>query len=114
MKMDDGELHIGADLAAELVAGQFPERASLPISPVEPAGMVNMIFRVGCQYYVRLPRLRNGPGPGTGVSLAARLAPSDAAGTRAGCQGPAGEGFVRGVSAGHQFAGRFRVTNWTR
>ena len=34
MKMHDGELNIGADLAAELVAGQFPELAGLPISPV--------------------------------------------------------------------------------
>jgi hypothetical protein len=34
MKMHDGELNIGADLAAELVAGPFPELAGLPISPV--------------------------------------------------------------------------------
>ena len=34
MKMHDGELNIRADLAAELVAGQFPEQAGLPISPV--------------------------------------------------------------------------------
>ena len=34
MKMHDGELNIGADLAAELVAGQFPELASLPMRPV--------------------------------------------------------------------------------
>ena len=34
MKMHDGELNIGADLAAELVARQFPELAGLPISPV--------------------------------------------------------------------------------
>jgi hypothetical protein len=32
--MHDGELNIGADLAAGLEAGQFPELAGLPICPV--------------------------------------------------------------------------------
>jgi hypothetical protein len=50
MKMHHGELNIGADLAAELVAGQFPKLAGLRSVQFGSAGTANMIFRLGCQF----------------------------------------------------------------
>jgi aminoglycoside phosphotransferase (APT) family kinase protein len=50
---------ITADLAACLVAEQFPQWAGLPVRRVEPGGWDNVTFRLGADLSVRLP---SGPG----------------------------------------------------
>jgi aminoglycoside phosphotransferase (APT) family kinase protein len=50
---------ITAELAARLVAAQFPQWADLPVRPVEPGGWDNVTFRLGAGLSVRLP---SGPG----------------------------------------------------
>ena len=46
---------IDADLARRLVAAQFPEWAHLSLTPVEPGGWDNRVFRLGDGMSVRLP-----------------------------------------------------------
>ena len=46
---------ITADVAARLVAGQFPQWAHLPVVPVEINGWDNTTFRLGDELSVRLP-----------------------------------------------------------
>ena len=50
---------ITAELAARLVAAQFPQWAGLPVRRVEPGGWDNVTFRLGTGLSVRLP---SGPG----------------------------------------------------
>jgi aminoglycoside phosphotransferase (APT) family kinase protein len=58
MKMHEGELDIGAELAGRLVAAQFPRLAGLPVRAVQPTGTVNAIYRLGDDLCTRLPRVR--------------------------------------------------------
>lgn len=46
---------ITADVAARLIAGQFPQWAGLPVVPVELNGWDNTTFRLGEELSVRLP-----------------------------------------------------------
>jgi aminoglycoside phosphotransferase (APT) family kinase protein len=46
---------IDADLAARLIASQFPQWADLPVRPVELDGWDNRTFRLGDDMSVRLP-----------------------------------------------------------
>jgi len=46
---------ITADIAARLVAGQFPQWASLPVVPVKINGWDNTTFRLGDELSIRLP-----------------------------------------------------------
>jgi aminoglycoside phosphotransferase (APT) family kinase protein len=46
---------ITAEVAARLVAGQFPQWAGLSVVPVGLTGWDNITFRLGCQLLVRLP-----------------------------------------------------------
>jgi aminoglycoside phosphotransferase (APT) family kinase protein len=46
---------ITADLAALLIAAQFPHWAALPVRRVEPGGWDNVTFRLGADLSVRLP-----------------------------------------------------------
>jgi aminoglycoside phosphotransferase (APT) family kinase protein len=59
-RMHDDELEIDEPLLRELLRQQFPEWAELPLTPVEPAGTVNAMFRLGDSLSVRLAR-RDGP-----------------------------------------------------
>jgi aminoglycoside phosphotransferase (APT) family kinase protein len=56
MKMHRDELDIDDDLVARLVASQFPEWAALPLVPVEPSGTDHVMYRLGDERVVRLPR----------------------------------------------------------
>ncbi|AZK97690.1 MULTISPECIES: aminoglycoside phosphotransferase family protein [Streptomyces] len=47
---------IGAALARRLVDDQFPRWSGLPLAPVEPGGSDHVIFRLGGELSVRLPR----------------------------------------------------------
>ena len=51
---------IDAPLVRRLLRGQFPQWARLPVRPVESAGWDNVIYRLGPDLAVRLPRRRNG------------------------------------------------------
>ena len=55
--MHDGEAAIDARLVRQLLAGQFPDLAGLPVREVRSAGTVNAIYRLGDQLCARLPRL---------------------------------------------------------
>jgi hypothetical protein len=51
----DDRLEIDASLVARLIAGQFPQWAALPLTPVTPSGWDNRTFRLGDTLSVRLP-----------------------------------------------------------
>jgi aminoglycoside phosphotransferase (APT) family kinase protein len=46
---------IDASLVARLIAGQFPQWSGLPVTPVEPGGWDNRMFRLGEDLVARLP-----------------------------------------------------------
>ena len=56
-KMHDDELDIDLPLVHRLLANQFPQWASLPLTPVQSAGTDNALFRLGDDMVVRLPRI---------------------------------------------------------
>ena len=56
-KMHADEVDIDISLVARLLAGQFPQWADLPLSPVRSAGTDNAIYRLGNDLAVRLPRV---------------------------------------------------------
>lgn len=61
MRIHDGEVEIDAELVGRLVAEQFPHWAELPISWIATSGTVHVLFRLGDELCVRLPR-DGGPG----------------------------------------------------
>lgn len=75
-KLHAGEIDISTGLAARLIAGQFPQWAGLPIRPVTSAGTECVLYRLGDDMVIRLPRR---PGKSLGTILEqgvlTRLAP---------------------------------------
>lgn len=57
MRVHDDELDIDEPLVRGLLAEQFPEWARLPLARVEPEGTVNVIYRLGADKSLRLPRV---------------------------------------------------------
>ena len=57
MRVHEDELDIDEPLVRALLAEQFPEWAKLPLARVEPEGTVNVIYRLGVDKSVRLPRI---------------------------------------------------------
>src|SRR3954471_14384934 len=55
--MHRGEVAIDAPLVRRLVATQFPEYAGLPVELVRSTGTVNVIYGLGDELCVRLPRV---------------------------------------------------------
>jgi aminoglycoside phosphotransferase (APT) family kinase protein len=55
-KLHAGEIDISTDLATRLIAGQFPQWAGLPIRPVTSAGTECVLYRLGDDLVIRLPR----------------------------------------------------------
>lgn len=55
MVMHEGQLFVTTEMARDLIGGQFPEYAGLPISPIHSEGTVNAIFRIGAQLAARFP-----------------------------------------------------------
>jgi aminoglycoside phosphotransferase (APT) family kinase protein len=55
-KLHADEIDISTGLAARLIAEQFPHWASLPLYPVSSAGTVCVLYRLGDDLVVRLPR----------------------------------------------------------
>jgi aminoglycoside phosphotransferase (APT) family kinase protein len=56
-KMHADEADIDTDLVRAMVATRFPHWAALPVTPVESAGTVNAMYRLGEDLAVRLPRI---------------------------------------------------------
>ncbi|MDH2430502.1 aminoglycoside phosphotransferase family protein [Sphaerisporangium sp. TRM90804] len=54
-KMHPDELDVDVPLVRRLIAGRFPEWASLPVERIPSAGTVNAMFRLGDDMVVRLP-----------------------------------------------------------
>jgi aminoglycoside phosphotransferase (APT) family kinase protein len=71
-----GEIDISSGLAARLIAEQFPRWAGLPVRPVPSAGTECVLYRLGDDMVIRLPRR---PGEGLDAILThgvlSRLAP---------------------------------------
>jgi aminoglycoside phosphotransferase (APT) family kinase protein len=55
-KLHAGEIDISTDLAAKLIAGQFPQWAGLPVRAVTSAGTECVLYRLGDDLVIRLPR----------------------------------------------------------
>ena len=55
-KMHADEVETDAALVRRLLAGQFPRWADLPVTPVASSGTDNMLYRLGADLCVRLPR----------------------------------------------------------
>lgn len=56
-KLHVDELDIDAGLARSLLAAQFPQWADLTIDPFPAGGTVNVLYRLGEDMAVRLPRV---------------------------------------------------------
>jgi aminoglycoside phosphotransferase (APT) family kinase protein len=60
MHADEAEVDVA--LVRRLIAGQFPDWARLALEPVPSAGTDNLLFRLGHDLLVRLPRIRGAAG----------------------------------------------------
>lgn len=104
MALHADELAVDADLVRRLVARSFPRYADLPVVPLAASGSSNVLFRLGAELLVRLPRQ---PGGGAALAKEARWAPFVAAGLSVAVPevvavGPPGEGYGE----------RWLVTRW--
>ena len=63
-RLHDNELRIDLDLVESLIAMQFPRYAGMPLLPLGASGSSNVLFRLGDDFLVRLPRQ-----PGGSVSI---------------------------------------------
>ncbi len=59
MKLHVNEVHIDEQLVRGLLASQFPQWADLSLTQVKPVGTDNIIFNLGTEMCVRLPRIPN-------------------------------------------------------
>ncbi len=59
-RLHDAELPIDIDLVRRLVDSQFPQYATLPLSRLGASGSTNLLFRLGDELLVRLPRQSGG------------------------------------------------------
>ena len=77
-KFQVAEFDISADLAARLIAEQFPQWADLPIRPVDTQGTWRVNYRLGEELVIRLPRVpeTGGLGPILEQGMLSRMAPS--------------------------------------
>jgi aminoglycoside phosphotransferase (APT) family kinase protein len=56
--LHDGQININIEIVKTLIKDQFPQFNNLPISEFDSIGTVNSLFRLGNDYYVRLPILQ--------------------------------------------------------
>lgn len=71
-RMREGEVDVDASLVGRLVAGQFPRWAGMPLERLASCGTENVMFRLGTDLVVRLPRH---PGAVADVAHEQRLLP---------------------------------------
>lgn len=55
--MHENEIYTDTQIVTNLIKEQFPQFAHLPIRKVNSTGTVNAIYRIGEEYYARLPLL---------------------------------------------------------
>ena len=55
--LHEGQVSINTEIVKLLIQEQFPQYQDLPIYEFNSTGTVNSIFRLGSEYYVRLPML---------------------------------------------------------
>lgn len=60
IRLHDNELRIDLDLVERLIATQFPQYAGLSLQPLGASGSSNVLFRLGDDFLVRLPRQPGG------------------------------------------------------
>lgn len=75
-RMHDDELMIDEDLVRSLLNRDLPAYAELPLRPLDSTGSTNMLFRLGEEHLVRLPRQ---PGGSAAITQEARWLPELAA-----------------------------------
>ncbi|HJQ03046.1 MAG TPA: aminoglycoside phosphotransferase family protein [Jatrophihabitans sp.] len=74
--MHDDEIEIGDDLVRRLIGRDLPQFADLPLRRLAASGSSNVLFRLGRDYLVRLPRQPGGSrSVETEARWLARLAP---------------------------------------
>lgn len=56
MALHDGEFPIDQTLVSELLIAQTPEWSELPLRRFETTGTVNVVYRLGNDKLIRLPR----------------------------------------------------------
>jgi len=71
--LHDDEIPLDVDLVRKLIDGQFPHYASLPLRRLGASGSTNVLFRLGEDLLVRLPRQ---PGGGSGIDKEQRWLPT--------------------------------------
>lgn len=59
-RLHDDEIEIGSDLVRKLVDGQFAGYQALPLTRLGASGSTNLLFRLGDDLLVRLPRQPGG------------------------------------------------------
>jgi len=57
MRMHKDEIEVNDEMVKKLISGQFPQFNSLHIKRVNSIGTVNVIYRLGEEYLIRLPIL---------------------------------------------------------
>lgn len=57
MRMHEDQLDVTPEAVADLVSDQFPQWATLPVTPVPSHGTVHLLFRLGDELVARLPML---------------------------------------------------------
>lgn len=71
-RLHDNELSIDLDLVERLIATQFPQYARMSLQPLGASGSSNLLFRLGDDFLVRLPRQ---PGGGASIDKEGRWLP---------------------------------------
>ena len=70
--LHDNEVPVDSDLVRRLIDSQFPQYAAMPLSRLEASGSTNVLFRLGDNLLVRLPRQ---PGGSAGIDKEQRWLP---------------------------------------
>lgn len=72
-RFHDDEVRIDVELVSQLVGAQYPESATLPLRRLDATGSTHVLFRLGDQLVVRLPRQ---PGGSAGIVKQRRWMPT--------------------------------------
>ncbi len=72
MPLHDNEIPISVELVRELVDSQCPDYSNLPLTQLGASGSTNILFRLGEEFLVRLPRQ---PGGSSGIGKEERWLP---------------------------------------
>lgn len=71
-RLHDDEVRIDVELVSRLIDAQYPAFSALPLRRLDVTGSTHVLFRLGDELLVRLPRQ---PGGGAGIDTQRRWAP---------------------------------------